>query len=775
MLYYHLFGTCREKPLNGLGDSPGFWRTSNPISWDKNPKLDIVTFDGGLGTFGQLWKIITKYGQIQGIGYVSEADYNTRNIGFGIVDGGGEIYRTSANYFYQGSITGSSRLGYNVEITHIVRITDPAHFPANPYPVNLPEFPILPDKDFSVEIQFQNYEYDNTGDAEQRIVEWADPIRIFNLSRSALRTDDLDSLLDFHEGRQGAKGDFLYRDLSDDRATRNQIDLGNGAASQGVLYPDADGILTEFVLTKAYSCGGNIHYRPILFPDTGLKIYRGDTELTGYVVAPDRIVFDNSPAAGILTWEGSFKVPCSFESDRLDYRPLVKVVDGNPVKVKGVFEIPSLVLRESRIEPVIVPADVFEDGTNHEFKLNLYKASTLSPEFQTNIAELSSGERKRFSRRRKAVDTNSLQQRRNLRQNELEYLICLWLSHKGTGATFQFPDLLNGGNVISRFNSKSLNYSNQTNQRVYSLGELQIRRFTDGIRGDGGTGGNLSDPVLTICRAILIELADGERLGYTNHSRDIRIDGVTYRSRCALDPTALDRSIGLTSNNEEFRGAFIDDLTEPLILSPRFQEAKITTAIIDWRNLPDSLLDLPDERVQIGFVGEINSKSGETYTLENLTEASIKLRQSRDERVTPLCGWFFGQNNGDGTGCQKTVPTYTTSVYSIADRRIVEVYGIFENLAWGTLTFLDGKNKNATYAIYTSQSFPATSGTTRIELFTGAADSIAAHDSVRLTAGCDRTYKTCKNLWENTDNFLAVPTFGNFMPGNDFLFSSPRA
>jgi hypothetical protein len=183
---------------------------------------------------------------------------------------------------------------------------------------------------------------------------------------------------------------------------------------------------------------------------------------------------------------------------------------------------------------------------------------------------------------------------------------------------------------------------------------------------------------------------------------------------------------------------------------------------------------LPDERVQIGFVGEINSKSGETYTLENLTEASIKLRQSRDERVTPLCGWFFGQNNGDGTGCQKTVPTYTTSVGSIADRRIVEVYGIFENLAWGTLTFLDGKNKNATYAIYTSQFFPF-SGTTRIELFTGAADSIAAHDSVRLTAGCDRTYKTCKNLWENTDNFLAVPTFGNFMPGNDFLFSSPRA
>ncbi|MFN9370262.1 MAG: hypothetical protein ACK6D3_00045, partial [Planctomycetaceae bacterium] len=65
MLYYHLFGTCREKPLNGSGDIPGFWRTSHPISWDKNPKLDIVRVSEGIRT-GQLWKIITKYGQIQG-------------------------------------------------------------------------------------------------------------------------------------------------------------------------------------------------------------------------------------------------------------------------------------------------------------------------------------------------------------------------------------------------------------------------------------------------------------------------------------------------------------------------------------------------------------------------------------------------------------------------------------------------------------------------------------------------------------------------------------
>jgi uncharacterized phage protein (TIGR02218 family) len=973
--YYHVFGTAREKSLDGTQDNPIFWRTVTPISWDKNPFL-ITT--GGINQFDQVWKIKTKYGQEVDIYPIAESQYIRDTIdskfvlnGEFVFPSGVNLKRTCLSYSPLSSPPESTKLAYNVEIIEVAPIINHTFFPANPYSLNIPNFPIVPDRDYQTEIQFSNFEYDNTGTAEQRIIEWADPIRIFNLSRTALKSDDLNNLLDFHEAVKGAKKDFLYCDLSDFEATKSPKILENGVSTQGVLYPNADGIRTEFILTKKYSCEGNIHYRPILYPDSphnsrtfvdtvrpisessgydditvdrwraayfnvptdnfenpslrkvdgywlgsitlrltqvvssselvvslykgefafleqvihsqyrwdkvtdfivpsnipsgtnnivfstpnpiflehsshyaivvgiksgngrydwikhtsllpiGLdyrksnryetwwahtwggqpnlpvpdisttwyfnqrykfalheypfnpKIYQGNTLLSGYSVTPDRVVFDIPPTTGTLTWEGTFKTLCHFEEDKLDYQPIVKTVNGSPTTANGLFSVPKLILRESRIEPSIIPIDIFNDTINHDFALNLTKGSTISPQFETNIITLSSGERKRYSRRNTPADINSLQQRKTLEQKDIEYLICLWLCAKGSGATFRYPDLVNNLSVVSRFNSQSLSYQNQTSLRIYSLGELQIRRFSEGILIDNGTNGNLSSPVLTLCRCVLIELTDGQKLGYTNFSRDLVIDGVVFKSRQAFDPTALERKLGIESDNEEMRGAFSDNITENLIFSDRFQEAKIITAVVDWRNLPNSLLSLPDEQVQVGYIGEITSKSGESYTLENLTEASIKLRQSRDEKTSPSCRWFFGQNNGDGTGCRKIPPTYTTHVASVDDRRVFDVYGDnFANLKWGKCTFLDGKNKSATYAIY--QTIQQSGQRTRIELFTGAADSIAAHDKVILTAGCERTYNACKNDWNNVQNFGGIPSFGNFMKGNDFYLAPPK-
>jgi uncharacterized phage protein (TIGR02218 family) len=974
-LYYHVFGTAREKSLDGTQDNPIFWRTVTPISWDKNPFLTIT---GGINQFDQVWKIETKYGQQVDIYPIPESQYirDTATSKF-VLNGefvfpsGVNLKRTCPSYSPLSSPLESTKLAYNVEIIEVAPIINPIYFPLNPYPLNTPNFPIVPDRDYQTEIQFSNFEYDNTGTAEQRIIEWADPIRIFNLSRTALKSDDLNNLLDFHETVKGAKGDFLYQDLSDFEATKNPKILENGVSTQGVLYPSADGIRTEFLLTKKYSCGGNEYHRPILYPEpphdsrtfvdtvrpisessgydditvdrwraayfevptdnfenpslrkidgywlgsitlrltqvvpsselvvslykgsfpfgneevsynnyhwdkvtdfiipsnipsgtnnivfnapnpifllpishyaivVGIKsgngqydwirhtlltpigdngrrhifeawwvhtwggqpnlpvpditttryfnqrykfalheypfnpkIYQGNTLLSGYCVTPDRVVFETPPNPGTLTWEGTFRTLCHFEEDKLDYQPIVKTVNGNPTNINGLFSVPKLILRESRIEPGIIPLDIFNNTINHDFALNLTKGSTISPQFETNIITLSSGERKRYSRRNTPADINSLQQRKTLDQKDIEYLICLWLCAKGSGATFRYPDLVNNLSIVSRFNSQSLSYQNQTSLRIYSLGELQIRRFSEGIVTDNGTNGNLSSPVLTLCRCVLVELTDGQKLGYTNFSRDLTINNVVFKSRQAFDPTALERKLGIEADNEEIRGAFSDNIAENLIFSDRFQEAKIITAVVDWRNLPSSLLSLPDEQVQVGYIGEITSKSGETYTLENLTEASVKLRQSRDEKTSPSCRWFFGQDNGDGTGCRKIPPTYTTYVASVGDRRSFDVYGDnFATLRWGKCTFIDGKNKSATYSIY--QTIQQSGQRTRIELFTGAADSIAAHDKVILTAGCERTYNACRNDWDNVQNFGGIPSFGNFMKGNDFYLSPPR-
>ena len=554
--------------------------------------------------------------------------------------------------------------------------------------------------------------------------------------------------------------------------------------TEGVFSPENNGINTEFILLKKYLIGDpvgntnevgiNIHYRPILYPDVeNLKIYTGDTEIpqSEYIVAPDRIVFNTPPDGNKkLTWSGTFKVLCHFEEDKLDYQPIRKD-DSN----RTIFSIPKLILRESRIQPDITLLeynDVFYPGLNHDFDLNLTKRCTISPTFETNIVSLSSGERKRFSRKDIPSDISSLQQRTTLSQKDIDYLIALWLCTKGSGATFRYPDLVNDSSILSRFNSVSLSYQNQTSLQIYSLGELQIRRFTEGIQQDEGLGDLFANSLLTLCHCILIELTNGEKLGYTNFSQDLKIGEVIFRAGQALDPTAIERQLGIQSDNQEYKGAFSDNIDENLLFSDRFREARIITAIVDWKNLPNSLLDLPDEQIQIGYVGEIKSLGGESYTLENLTASSINLRQSRDEKTSPFCQWAFGQDNGDNSGCRREVPFYETQIASVNSRRDFEVWGEYQNLTWGKCTFTDGANKSATYAIYRTVSIFG--GKTQIQLFTEASGPVATHDSVILAAGCDKTYNTCKNIWNNTINFGNIPSFGNFMPGNDFLLSSPK-
>ena len=216
MIYYHVFGTARQKSLNGSQETFIFWRTGTPISWDKNPVLKIT---GGINLFGQFWKIVSKFGQQVNIFSIPENQYSSRYTG--LVTDTIPLERTSKNYTYSGTVTEPKKLAYDVTIVDIVRVTNSIDFPSNPYPVDIPEFPIIPDRDYQTEIQFSNSLLENTSGAEQRIVEWASPIRVFNLSRTVLKPDDLNAILDFHEETKGSKEDFLYRDLSDYEVKKN--------------------------------------------------------------------------------------------------------------------------------------------------------------------------------------------------------------------------------------------------------------------------------------------------------------------------------------------------------------------------------------------------------------------------------------------------------------------------------------------------------------------------------------------------------------------------
>jgi uncharacterized phage protein (TIGR02218 family) len=59
----------------------------------------------------------------------------------------------------------------------------------------------------------------------------------------------------------------------------------------------------------------------------------------------------------------------------------------------------------------------------------------------------------------------------------------------------------------------------------------------------------------------------------------------------------------------------------------------------------------------------------------------------------------------------------------------------------------------------------------RLSLWQSVPETIASGDPFTVTAGCDKTFATCRDRFANTVNFRGFP----HIPGNDFVVASPSA
>jgi uncharacterized phage protein (TIGR02218 family) len=62
-------------------------------------------------------------------------------------------------------------------------------------------------------------------------------------------------------------------------------------------------------------------------------------------------------------------------------------------------------------------------------------------------------------------------------------------------------------------------------------------------------------------------------------------------------------------------------------------------------------------------------------------------------------------------------------------------------------------------------------GEAELTLWQAMAEPIALGDAFTVTAGCDKTFATCRQKFSNAANFRGFPQ----IPGNDFLMSSPTS
>ncbi|WP_299657485.1 DUF2163 domain-containing protein [uncultured Tateyamaria sp.] len=270
--------------------------------------------------------------------------------------------------------------------------------------------------------------------------------------------------------------------------------------------------------------------------------------------------------------------------------------------------------------------------------------------------------------------------------------------------------------------------------------------------------------VTTLCRAWAILRTDGKTFGFTDHDTPLNFDGIEFRADTGLSAAALAQSTGLSVDNTEALGALTDaSVREDEIEAGRFDNAEVRAWMVNWAK--------PDVRwLQFrGSIGELRRSGGAFHAeLRGLTEA---LNRPLGRIYQKPCTAVLG----DGScGFDLSQPGYVFEGQPdrVIDNRVFE----WDDLAgfeprWFSRGRLDVTSGNAAglWGMIKRDAFE--DGVRRIELWEAVRGQMNRADAVRLTAGCDKRFDTCRLKFNNLLNFQGFPD----LPSDDWMMTYPTS
>jgi uncharacterized phage protein (TIGR02218 family) len=272
----------------------------------------------------------------------------------------------------------------------------------------------------------------------------------------------------------------------------------------------------------------------------------------------------------------------------------------------------------------------------------------------------------------------------------------------------------------------------------------------------------LDSGVTTLARCWIVTRRDGAKLGFTDHDRDITIDGTVCHAGTGLTASEATARLGLQVDGGEIAGALADEsLAEADLAAGRYDAAGVAVHLVDWSD--------PSLRVLLakGVLGEIR-REGAAFTAE-LRSLAHRLNEESGRLYTATCQADLGDAR-----CTVDLTNAafhgggTVGALAGASAFRVSGLGAFDD-GWftaGKLTFTSGAN--VSFAVEVKTHRVALDGVL-IELWQRAPEPIAVSDAFTVTAGCDKRFSTCRDRFANGVNFRGFPR----IPGNDFVISYP--
>ncbi|MEM6738989.1 MAG: DUF2163 domain-containing protein [Pseudomonadota bacterium] len=267
----------------------------------------------------------------------------------------------------------------------------------------------------------------------------------------------------------------------------------------------------------------------------------------------------------------------------------------------------------------------------------------------------------------------------------------------------------------------------------------------------------------TVCRAWGVERADGTRLGFTDHDKELAFEGWAFHPETGLTAGMLSQTTGLSVDNIEAEGALSSEaITEADIAAGRYDGAQMTCWMVNWRD--------PEQRIVLfrGSIGEV-TRAGGAFRAD-LRGLSEELNQPREKVYQRPCAAILGDA---ACGVDLSDPRYAAEVVvqSVDAGRRFGFVGLdaFE-ADWferGRLVALTGAGAGLVGQI----KFDRAEGSMRVlELWQELRGEIVPGDTVRLEAGSDKRLATCRAKFANVQNFRGFP----HIPGDDWITSYPR-
>ena len=257
---------------------------------------------------------------------------------------------------------------------------------------------------------------------------------------------------------------------------------------------------------------------------------------------------------------------------------------------------------------------------------------------------------------------------------------------------------------------------------------------------------HLAGEVTTLALCWKITTVNSAVLGFTSHTADLLVSGVTYKSAQGFTPTTVQTQAGLSVDNLDVKG-FLDalGLTDTDVNNGVYDGASLEVFLVNWADLTMGTVKL-----RRGFLGNTKlTRVGFQAEVRGLLE---RFQRQIGELYTPACRADLGDSR-----CGITLATYTVTgtITTLTNNRVFRDSVRTQADAYflgGLLTWTNGLNAGRKMEVKNW-----TASTKEFQLVLPMRSAVQVGDGYSVYAGCDKNWLTCKTKFNNIVNFRGEP------------------